>query len=311
MEQFDLIIIGSGPAGLSAGIYASRAGLNAVVLEKAGVSGGQVLTTYEVDNYPALPGISGFDLGMQMKEHAEKLGAVIRDASVLSIKPGGKGENHTVVCEEGEFEAKGVIIATGAHHAILQVPGEAEFQGMGVSYCATCDGAFFRKKDVAVVGGGSAGFAAAWSAATLGSSVALVEKESVLGGTSTIGGVNNWEPVWGATGVPRRVYERLVERPGRAGVYEFVQHCSWTKKGERRFPGGLLRVNPDLPYDRTLRRHGPGMGNEAWFRENCHGVIFEPEAMERTMLAMLQETGRCRVLFSAVFHDVVRTGLAA
>jgi hypothetical protein len=162
--------------------------------------------------------------------------------------------------------------------------------------------------DVAVVGGGSAGFAAAWSAATLGSSVALVEKESVLGGTSTIGGVNNWEPVWGATGVPRRVYERLVERPGRAGVYEFVQHCSWTKKGERRFPGGLLRVNPDLPYDRTLRRHGPGMGNEAWFRENCHGVIFEPSAMEEVMVAMLRETGRCQVLLGTACMGVDREG---
>ena len=152
MERYDLVIIGSGPAGLSAAIYASRAGLNAVILEKAGVSGGQVLTTYEVDNYPALPGISGFDLGMKMKEHADKLGGKFKDASVLSIQPGE--EYHTVVCEGESLEARGVIIATGAHHALLSVPGESDFQGMGVSYCATCDGAFFRKKQVAVVGGG-------------------------------------------------------------------------------------------------------------------------------------------------------------
>lgn len=161
MDKYDLVIIGSGPAGLSAAIYAQRAGLNAIVLEKAGVSGGQVLTTYEVDNYPALPGISGFDLGMKMKEHADKLGATFEDASVLGLKPGkadapADSEEfcHTVVCDGGEYLAKGVIIATGAHHALLGVPGEADFQGMGVSYCATCDGAFFRKKDVAVVGGG-------------------------------------------------------------------------------------------------------------------------------------------------------------
>ncbi len=152
MEKYDLVIIGSGPAGLSAAIYASRAGLNAVVLEKAGVSGGQVLTTYEVDNYPGLPEINGFDLGMKFKEHADKLGAKFEDASVLAIKAGA--ETHTVVCEGKEYEAKGVIIATGAHHALLGAPGEAELQGMGVSYCATCDGAFFRKKDVAVIGGG-------------------------------------------------------------------------------------------------------------------------------------------------------------
>lgn len=154
MEKYDLIIIGSGPAGLSAAIYASRAGLDALVLEKAGVSGGQVLTTYEVDNYPALPGISGFDLGMKMKEHADKLGAKFQDASVIALKPAEEDSCHTVVCDGAEYQAKGVIIATGAHHALLGVPGEADFQGMGVSYCATCDGAFFRKKDVAVVGGG-------------------------------------------------------------------------------------------------------------------------------------------------------------
>ena len=148
-------------------------------------------------------------------------------------------------------------------------------------------------------GGGSAGFAAAWSAATLGSRVVVVEKEHVLGGTSTIGGVNSWEPVWGATGVPWR-------------VYEFTHHCSWPEAGGGPvFPGGLLTTNPDLPYEKTLRRHGPGMGDEAWFRENCHGVIFEPEAMEQTMLAMLEETGRCRVLLRAVFHGVARKGTAA
>lgn len=152
MDRYDLVIIGSGPAGLSAAIYAARAGLNAVVLEKAGVSGGQVLTTYEVDNYPALPEISGYDLGIKMKEHAEKLGAKIEDASVTGIIPGE--EYHTVICDGKNYETRGIIITTGAHHALLGAPGEAEFQGMGVSYCATCDGAFFRKKDVAVIGGG-------------------------------------------------------------------------------------------------------------------------------------------------------------
>ena len=163
MAGYDLIIIGSGPAGLSAAIYARRAGLDAVVLEKAGVSGGQVLTTYEVDNYPALPGINGFDLGMKMKEHADKLGAKFEDASVLAIRPADTAADaaateaaggYTVVCDGKSYETKGVIIATGAHHANLNVPGEAELQGMGVSYCATCDGAFFRGKDVAVAGGG-------------------------------------------------------------------------------------------------------------------------------------------------------------
>ena len=163
--------------------------------------------------------------------------------------------------------------------------------------------------DVAVVGGGSAGFAAAWSAATLGSRVVLIEKERMLGGTSTVGGVSSWEPAWGATGVPWRVYERLRRIPGAAGVYEFAHHCGWPEKGGGPvFPGALLRTNPALPYSATLRRHGPGMGDEAWFRANCHGVIFEPDAMARTMMDMLLETGRCRVLLGVSFVDVERNG---
>ena len=158
--------------------------------------------------------------------------------------------------------------------------------------------------DVAVIGGGSAGFAAAWSAAHLGSSVILVEKESMLGGTSTLGGVNNWEPGIGGTGVPYRVYQRLRQIPGVAGVYRFDRHLAWRKPWEKyTFPGGMIETDPCVSYAHTLRRHGPGMGNEAWFREHCRGVIFEPDAMAETMLAMLNETGRCRVLLNTAFRE--------
>jgi len=156
--------------------------------------------------------------------------------------------------------------------------------------------------DIAVVGGGSAGFAAAWSAAHLGSDVVLIEKEAMLGGTSTIGGVNNWEPVMGATGVPYRVYQRLKKLPNAVGVYRFDRHCSWKKPWEKYvFPGGMIETDPCLSYAHTLLRHGPGMGDERWFREHCHGVIFEPDAMAQTMLAMLNETGHCRVLLKTPF----------
>lgn len=158
--------------------------------------------------------------------------------------------------------------------------------------------------DVAVIGGGSAGFAAAWSAAHLGSTVVLIEREPMLGGTSTLGGVNNWEPVIGATGVPHRVFQRLMRIPKAAGVYRVDRHCSWKKPWEKyTFPGGLIETDPCLTYAQTLLRHGPGMGDEAWFREHCHGVIFEPDAMAGVMLDMLKETGRCRVLLSTAFKE--------
>lgn len=150
--MYDLIIIGSGPAGLGAAVYGKRAGLNLLVIEKNPMSGGQVLTTYEVDNYLGLPGINGFDMGVKFREHAEKMDAVFLEAEVLSIED--KEQKKLVHTTEGDFEAKSLILAMGAHHAHLGVPGEEELAGMGVSYCATCDGAFFRNKAVAVVGGG-------------------------------------------------------------------------------------------------------------------------------------------------------------
>lgn len=150
--MYDLIIIGSGPAGLSAAVYGKRAGLNTLVLEKNPMSGGQVLNTYEVDNYLGMPGINGFDMGMQFREHADKLGAEFEEADVRGI--GIEGGRRIVKTAGREYEARAVIIATGAAHKKLDVPGEERLAGRGISYCATCDGAFFRGKTVAVVGGG-------------------------------------------------------------------------------------------------------------------------------------------------------------
>ncbi|MBB5263891.1 thioredoxin reductase (NADPH) [Catenibacillus scindens] len=150
---YDLIIIGSGPAGLSAAIYAQRACLNTVVIEKTGISGGQILTTSEVDNYPGLPGIGGFDLGMKMRQHAENLNSQFVTGEVAKI---AKIQDifQITLTDGGILRSRTLIIATGASHQKLGIPGENSLTGMGVSYCATCDGAFFRGKDTAVIGGG-------------------------------------------------------------------------------------------------------------------------------------------------------------
>lgn len=151
--MYDLIIIGSGPAGMSAAVYGRRAGLDLLVLEEKPMSGGQVLNTYEVDNYLGMPGINGFDMGMKFKEHVDGIGVSCKTAAVTRISD--HGQSKIVEAMDGTtYEAKTVILATGAEHAMLNVPGETEYRGKGVSYCATCDGAFFRGKDVAVVGGG-------------------------------------------------------------------------------------------------------------------------------------------------------------
>lgn len=151
---YDVVIVGSGPAGLAAAIYAQRARLSCVVLEREYVSGGQVVNTYEVDNYPGLPGIGGFELGMKLREHAEQLGAQFINIEVRHIELEDEGRIKAVYTDGEEYRARSVILAMGAKHRLLGVPGEKELTGMGVSYCATCDGAFFKGRTVAVVGGG-------------------------------------------------------------------------------------------------------------------------------------------------------------
>ena len=151
--MYDLVIIGAGPAGLAAAVYAARAELDFIVLEKEIMSGGQIINTYEVDNYPGLYHLGGFDLAMKFREHADALGAkfVTGEAEKIESCPEGK----KVVLKDGTvFETKTIIVSGGAKHRPLGASGEERLAGSGVSYCATCDGAFFRNKEVAVVGGG-------------------------------------------------------------------------------------------------------------------------------------------------------------
>ena len=171
VQKYDLVIVGSGPAGLAAAIYAERARIRTLVIEKGMVSGGQVLTTYEVDNYPGLPGVGGYDLGTKFREHADNLGAQFAEDEVLRHET---------------YEAKAVILATGASHRKLAVPGEEELAGMGVSYCATCDGAFFRKKVTAVIGGGDVALEDAIFLSRMCEKVYLIHRRDEFRGAKSI-----------------------------------------------------------------------------------------------------------------------------
>lgn len=152
--MLDTIIIGSGPAGLSASIYIKRANLNVLVIEKDYEGTGQVAESRKVDNYLGIPEISGYELGEKFREHALKSGVNFLEANVINIKK-QKDNIIRVELENGEYvEAKTIIYATGATHRRLNVLGEEKYLGRGVSYCAICDGAFYKNKVVAVIGGG-------------------------------------------------------------------------------------------------------------------------------------------------------------
>lgn len=178
-ELFDLVILGGGPAGLTAGIYAARARVNCLLLEK-GVPGGSPMLTDAIENYPGFPdGITGPELAEKIQAQAESFGLEIRTlagAKKVSAEPQG----FLVETEDERLRAKSVIVATGAHPNRLGVPGEADFTGRGVSYCATCDGAFFKEKVVAVIGGGDAAVEEALFLTRFARKVILVHRRDEL-----------------------------------------------------------------------------------------------------------------------------------
>ena len=154
-DIYDLAILGGGPAGITAAIYASRARLNTIWIDKNFAPGGQITATYEVDNYPGMPGISGMDLGEAFGEHARKLGLEPKREKILSLE-NISGDIKTIHTKKNEYQARTIILAFGAEHRKLDIPGEDDLGGLGVSYCATCDGAFYKDRTAVVVGGGNA-----------------------------------------------------------------------------------------------------------------------------------------------------------
>lgn len=182
---YDLTIIGGGPAGLTAGIYASRARLKVVLLEK-GVPGGQIATTDRVENFPGFPeGISGLELASLLEKQAQNFGLEIKNLTeVKTLKPVETG--YEIKTSEGTVLSKTVLIATGASPTRLGIKGEKEFTGRGVSYCATCDGAFFREKKVMVVGGGDSAIEEALYLARIAAEVTVVHRRDELRATKIL-----------------------------------------------------------------------------------------------------------------------------
>jgi thioredoxin reductase (NADPH) len=184
LKKYDVIIIGGGPGGLSAGIYTARARLSTLLIEK-GAIGGQIINSWLVENYPGFTkGISGIELTQAMYEQATKFGLETLSDEVTGITVNGKQK--VVKTSQGDFVAAAVIIAGGAERQKLGVPGEAAYTGKGVSYCATCDGAFFREKAVAVIGGGNAAVTEALELTKFASKITVIHRRNELRATKVI-----------------------------------------------------------------------------------------------------------------------------
>jgi thioredoxin reductase (NADPH) len=177
-EKYEVIIVGGGPAGLAAGLYCQRAAMKTVLLEK-GLIGGQIAISKEVENYPGLEGITGFDLAEKLIHHAKTFGLSVIQQEVAAVSVGA--ELHSVRLASGErLSAIALILAVGGSVRKLGIPGEAEYLGIGVSYCATCDGFFFRDKTVVVVGGGDTAVEEALYLSRLTSKVYLLHRGNTL-----------------------------------------------------------------------------------------------------------------------------------
>lgn len=175
-QTFDYIIIGAGPAGLSSAQYAARSGLKTIVLEGMG-PGGQVAQIFELENYPGVfPAVNGFDFVETLRKQAEAFGAQIKQVQVTSIDKTGK--DFIIQTKDTTYSAPALCIATGAVHKNLGVPGEEELKGRGVSYCATCDGPFFRNKKIVVIGGGDSACSEAIYLASLSKDVTIVHRRN-------------------------------------------------------------------------------------------------------------------------------------
>ena len=178
MSLYDTIVIGAGPGGMTAAMYAARSELKVLLLER-GAPGGQMNNTAEIENYPGFTSIMGPDLSMKMYEPLDGLGVENAYGIVQTVTVNADGTKKVTV-EDGEFDAKTVIIATGANHRHLDVPGEEAYGSRGVSYCAVCDGAFFRDQDILVVGGGDSAVEEALFLTRFGKSVTILHRRDAL-----------------------------------------------------------------------------------------------------------------------------------
>jgi len=279
-SDYDVVVIGGGSAGLAAGCFSARAGARTIVLERE-IFGGQLINADELTTYIGLPdGILGADLSVQMRSHAMKFGCEMAMAGATSLRR--SGERFVIATEDGSYRAKAVVLASGTDAKKLGVPGEEEFYGQGVSYCATCDGAFFQDQEVAVVGGGDAALEEGLVLTRYASKVVVIHRREQLRAAEALQRQARSEPklefVWNSTveaiegsdqveGVRIRnlVTQESALRP-LAGVFPFIGRVP-----NSQLAGDLVELTPEghVRTDASLQTRTPGLFAAGEVRAGC------------------------------------------
>ena len=307
MADYQLVIIGGGPTGLTAGLYAARARIKTVLLEK-GVAGGQVLTTDWIDNYPGFPdGLSGFDLAEKMAKQAARFDLETRSgAEVASMDLKGP-EKKIFFADSNELTSQAIIIATGARPNKLGVPGELELAGKGVSYCATCDGPFYRDLEIAVVGGGNTAIQEAVYLTRFASKVTVIHRRDELRATKIVQeqafANDKIEFVWDSV---------VKEVEGEKEVTGLVLQNKKGQESKLAVQGvfvliGIIPNNEMLPADQ-LEMDGGFVLTDREMRTNLKGVMAAGDIIYKNIRQVVNGAGEGAVAAMSVEHYLAELG---
>jgi thioredoxin reductase (NADPH) len=299
---YDVIIVGAGPAGMTAAVYTSRANLDTLMLER-GVPGGQMANTEEVENYPGYDHILGPDLSTKMFEHAKKFGAEYAYGDIKEIIDGK--EYKTVVAGSKEFKARAVIVTTGAEYKKLGAPGEKELSGRGVSYCAVCDGAFFKGKELVVVGGGDSAVEEGVYLTRFASKVTIVHRRDQLRAQKILQDRafdnDKIEFIWNHT------VEKINEDNGKVGSVTL----KGTENGETREfkTDGIFIYIGMLPLNKSVLNLG--ITNEAGYIETNEkmetrvpGIFAAGDVREKSLRQIVTATGDGSIAAQTAQHYI-------
>ena len=299
---YDVIIIGAGPAGMTAAVYASRANLATLMLER-GIPGGQMANTEEVENYPGYDSILGPDLSNKMFEHAKKFGAEYAYGEVKEIIDGK--EYKTIDAGSKQYKTRAIIIATGAEYKKIGVPGEKELGGRGVSYCAVCDGAFFKNKELVVIGGGDSAVEEGVYLTRFASKVTIVHRRDELRAQKILQqrAFDNEKVdfIWNTT------LKTINEKDGKVGSVTLV---STVDGSEREYPAdGVFIYIGMLPLTKPFQ--SIGITNEAGYIETndrmetkIPGIFAAGDVREKNLRQIVTATGDGSIAAQAAQHYV-------